>query len=891
MSFLGRIFRFESRKSDLDDELRSHLEMAIADRIAAGESREEARATAQREFGNLPLIEDVTRATWGWLWLERILQDVAYAFRQIRRSPGFAVSVIGTLALGIAAATAMFTVVDHVLLRRLPFSDPDEVVAVQAADMKASSYHDSPWQDVEQWIAQARSFREIAFYNAMGGRNFLTGQANSPQVYAVRASSNLFSTLGVRPSLGRDFTPEPIGPSAGHNTGTVILSDAIWKAALDSDPAIIGKSISINEKSYTVIGVMPSDFDFPFTGKSPKVFLPIALGEYDKVRDYMSPNYSVIARLQRGVTVKAATAEISTIQKRLVPNYTDPRVRQQHADAAVRPYVDVLVAADLRKALLALLAAACVLWLIAAVNVTNILFARSAARQREIAMRGALGANRLRILQQFLIEGFLLSGMAALLGTVLAFAAIRMSRSFVPEHLNVDLSTHINLTILAALCALTVLAGVLLSAWPALLAVRIPIEPALRQGSFQAGTGLHHKRLCSVLVAVEVAMSLTLLIACGLLLRTVYSLRLVPLGFHTDHVIVANLALPAFRYTGQNMVANLYQPLLDRVKHIDGVEAAGLMSEVPLGQSFNIELTLAMSDVKNGPASRSFTSSLKSVTPDIQRIFGFPMLAGRFFNDSDTATSQPVALVNRAFAQLYSPSAKDPTAIIGQKLMGDRVIVGILNDQRQAKVAEPSKPEVEICLSQLAPGNGMYQPATMAMDLAVRTDRPLAAIIPELRTVLRQASPELANATFTTMDKVVEDSFGSQRLAAHLLEFFAGSALLVSVAGLYGLLAWVVAQRTREMGVRIALGARRGNLLWLVLRQAGLMLLVGIVAGGALAFSLTRFFASYLYGVSAHDGWTIAAASLLLFFCGMIAAWLPARRAARVDPIQALRAE
>jgi predicted permease len=892
VSFLSRIFRFESRKSDLDAELRSHLEMAVADRIAAGESPEEARAAAQRELGNLPLIEDVTRAAWGWLWLESILQDVAYALRQFRRSPGFAASVIGTLALGIAAATAMFTVVDHVLLRPLPFRDADRLVAIEPSKGSSQSHAGVPWLDIAQWQAQSHTVEQFALYGQfiLAGRNFIQGYSDTFQVNGIFVSANLFNTLGVHPAIGRDFIAEPVTSTAGKNTGAVILSDSVWKAALGADPRIVGKSVTISNKSFTVVGVMPPGFDFPDDKSPMKIWTPVVLDQHDAVRDYMSPRFSVVARLRPGVSIQTAGSEISTIQKPLAKYYIDERVRREHSDVLVSQYADTLVAADLRKALLALLAASGVLWLIAAVNATNLILARSAARQREIAMRGALGASRWRIVQQFLIEGLMLSSAATLLGTALALTAVRLSRSVVPERLHVDLAIQINPIILAVLCVLTLITALLSSAWPAILAVGAPIEPTLRQSGLQAGTGTRHKRIRSILVAVEVAMSLTLLMSCGLLLRTIYTLRHVPLGYRTDHIVVANLSIPTYRYTGQNMVVNLYQPLLERVKQMNGVQAAGLMSQVPLGKTFNINITMATDN-------RSIVAKLKPVTSDIQRIFGFSMLAGRFFNDSDTVTSQPVVVVNRAFAEFHSPNRRDPSAIIGKELFNLRkdssktVIIGVLDDQRQGSIAEPSQPEVELCLNQLTPASGMYQPTTIAMDLVVRSDRPLASVIPELRTVLRQASPELANATLTTMDQVVEDSFGSQRLAAHLLEFFAGSALLLSVAGLYGLLAWIVAQRTREMGVRIALGARRGNLLWLVLRQAGIMLLAGIVAGGALAWFSARLLTGYLYGVSAHDGWTIAAAALLLFSSGILAAWLPAHRAARVDPMLALRAE
>jgi predicted permease len=888
VSFLSRIFRFESRKSDLEAELRAHLEMAIADRVASGESATEAKAATQLEFGNLPLIEDVTRQTWGWLWLERVLQDVKYGMRQLRRSPGFAASVIGTLALGIAAATAMFTVVDHVLLRPLPFRDPDRLVTIDQVNPKNHTRYYGAWQDIQEWQVQSNLFEQLAVYGGGVGRSFIRGNTDSIAVKELKVSANYFTTFGVIPSLGRDFIQEPFGSSTGKNTGTIILSDAAWEGAFGGDKSIVGKSITLNDTSYIVIGVMPAGIEQQQNRTSPTIYTPLELRKQDKDPENFS-NYSVIARLRPGINVRAADTEVATIQKRLSSKYTEANVRDRHSYTEVRSYTDSLVDSDLRKALLALFAASGVLWLIAAVNATNIVMARGAARAREIAMRGALGASRWRVAQQFIVEGLILSSAAALIGAGLAFTAVRLARSVVPQRLNVDLSIQINPTVLAVLCVLTILTAVLSSVWPAFLAVHAPIEPALKQGSQRSGFSRGQRRICSTLVVAEIAMSLTLLVSCGLLLRTIYTLRHVPLGYRTDHIVVANLSIPSYRFHGQNIVVNLYEPLLQRVKHVNGIQGAGLMSQVPLGQSFNITLALYM----NG---NNITTALKPVTPDIQRIFGFPMVAGRFFNDGDTVTSQPVVVVNRAFASIYSPDKNDPTALIGKELVNLRkqskaVVIGILNDQHQGAIAKPSEPEVEFSVAQLTPDSGFYQPSTVGMDLVVRTDRPVASIVPDLRAILRQATPELANAKFSTMDQIVEDSFGNQRLAAHLLEFFAASALLLSVAGLYGLLAWIVTQRTREMGVRIALGARRGNMLWLVLRHASLMLLVGIAVGGAMAFSTARLLGVYLFGVSAHDGWTLAAAALLLFLSGILAAWVPAHRASRVDPMQALRAE
>ena len=903
MSLWRRMFGMDARKSDLDAEIEAHRRMAVEDRVARGEREEDARAAVEQELGNLPLAKDVTRDAWGWVWVERLLQDIRYALRQMKRSPGFAATVIGTLALGIGAATAMFTVVDHVLLRALPYRDANQLVVMSEHGKDPRFGSGVPWLDFAQWRADSRSFEDVAYWTSgFSGRNYLEGKGTALQIEREEVSPNLFAMLGAKPALGPGFIAEQPGFGAVKNAGSIVLSHTVWETAFGGDKGIIGRKVRVNDTPFTVVGVMPAGFRFPYdsyqaAGQTWTVHQPT---DTDRTRNDNAWWYDVIGRLRPGVTLEMARAQMATIQTQVAAQYPADR-REVHSLVKVERYSDTLVDADIKKALLALLAAAGVLWLIASVNVTNLLLARATARQREIAMRGALGASRGRVLQQMMIEGLTLSGCAALLGIALALVAVRVTLSVAPIHLidgpplvsnavHADFSTQVNGTILAVLCGLTLVSAVVASAWPALLAVRAPIEPALKQGGERTGAGRRHNRMRSGLVAVEVAMSLTLLVACGLLLRTIYTLRHVPLGFRTDHIIVANLSIPTYRYADHNVMTSLYQPLLERVQHLHGVQSAGMMSEVPLGQTFNMMLSLRVK-------GQMITADMKPVTPQIQQIFGFPMVAGRFFNEQDTPTSEGVVVVNPAFAREFAPDKHDPRSVIGMGVWSMRKgapearVIGIMDDQRQATVALPSQPEVDLCLCQLTPDSGMYQPSTIAMDLAVRTRYPVQEMIPEIRAVLKQASPELANSTFSTMDQIVEDSFGSQRLAAHLLEIFGGSALLLCVAGLYGLLAYVVSQRTRELGVRIALGAQRGDLSWLVLRQAGAMLLVGVAVGSGLAWASARLVRGFLYGVQAHDGWTLAGAAALLLACGLLAAWIPARRAASVDPMEALRAE
>ncbi len=899
MDFWSRIFRSEHAKSDLAAEIEAHLALAAADKRDRGADPETARREAEREFGNAALVKEVTRRMWGWVWIDSLMQDLTSALRQLRRTPRFSITVVATLALGIGAATAMFTVVDQVLLRPLPYAQPERLVTIDEAGIhgKPGLNRGAAYLDVRGWQEQNKTFDEIAYYSAGSKQNFLDGRTGSQQVYLTSVSPNFFSMLGVRPRLGHAFDEDVDPFTDGKNTNRIVLSDAAWRQMYGSDPGILGKDVLLNGQPYIVVGVMPRGFSFAAEQSSNAVWTAVRLDDDDRKLGDRPRSYLAIGRLKMGVPLGAAEADLKTLQAQLAKTYTDPDTRESRDSVIVQRYADVLVDAGLKKGLIALLAAAGVLWLIACVNVTNLFLVRATTRQREIALRGALGASRARIMQQLLFEGLILSGVASLLGSLLAMGAIRIFAKQIPSHLPAHISASANVTVLLALVALTLLTTLFSSAWPSFLAVHAPIEAALRQGGLQSGTNRTQHRARSALVIAEIAMSLTLLAGCGLLLRTIYALRHVPLGFRTDHIMVANLTIPAYRFAHRNMTTELYQPLLERVQHLPGVQAATLITEVPLGQTFRMELSLVGKGYgAHGGENDPITSNIRGVTPDAQQVFGFSMLAGRYFTRQDTAGSQPVAVVNPSFARLYAPNQQDPRSVLGMHLLDMRknepvVVVGVLEDARQSSITQP-EPEVVVCLSQMAPDSVSYLAFEgRAMDLALRTGRSLASITPELRTLLRRASPELASATFTSMDQVVADSYGSQTLAAHLLELFGGTALLLCVTGLYGLLSYVVAQRTREIGLRIALGASRRQALWLVLRQAGALVLSGVGIGMVLAAASARFVRVFLYGVAEHDLWTLVIVALVLIMSGSAAAFFPARRAAHVNPIEALRAE
>jgi predicted permease len=893
MRWIRQLLTRRRRYEDLSISIREHLEERIDELTDSGMDRKTAEQTARREFGNISLIEERGREVWQWRLLESLWTDARYALRQIRRSPGYAATVIGTLALGIGAAAAMFTVVDHVLLRPTRYRDSGRLVGIQETNAATTAYSwPAPWLDIEQWRAQSQSFSGIEFSARLGGRNYLNGEGAALQVDAEKVSADLFRMLGIRPALGHDFAAESQTSRSPSNIGTIVLSDAIFKQMFSSDRGILGKTVRINNDSYTVVGVMPPGFQYPVgAGVTPQLWVPIELTGDDKAgRDFKAMQYTVVARLRREATIASANAEMALLQKRNASQYTDANLRNDHSVIRVEPYLDLLVNRVARKAVLALLAASGALWLIAIANAANLMLARSTARQREIALRGALGAGRWRVMQQMMVEGMTLSCVAGALGIALALSSVKLLSHELSQTLPVPVPASPDGWIVLALVTMTIVSALLATAWPALLAVRAPIEPALKQGGLQSGVARRHHRIRGALVAVQIAMSLALVAVCGLLLRSVYALRHVPLGFRTDHIIVANLSIPSYRFAGQNMTDSLYQPLLERVQRLHGVDSAGLMSQVPLGKTFVVHLQLQMNGYK-------FVAVMKAVSPEIQKVFALRMAAGRFFGPDDTPNGEQVIVVNQTFARDFSPDKHDPAAILGKTLLTQRKVgpmrvVGVLDDEHQQAVADAAVPEVELAIPQITPQGDFYQATEgVAMDLAVRTSRPVAEVIPELRNILRQASPEFQSATVTTMDQIVEDSYGSQRLAAHLLEIFGGSALLLSVAGLYGLLAYLVTQRTRELGVRVALGASRANLLWLVMRQAAAMLLTGVALGSGLALSSGRLVRGFLYGVSVHDGWTLVEAGILLFISGLAAAYLPARRAAGADPMEALRAD
>jgi predicted permease len=727
MSFFSRLF--VSRQAELDEEIQAHLQMDIADRKDRGESYEQARAAAMREFGNVAIVKDVTREMWGWVGLERLGQDLRFALRQLRKSPIFTMTVTATLALGLGATVAMFTVVDRVLLRPLPYTEAQQLIEIKETGKKGSAPVETPFLDLQQWRERSHTLQAIAFYSANRQVSFLEGKSEAIQVSAPKISANLFQMLGVQPSIGHGFDAQPDGVSIQpREAQTLILSDAVWKTSYGSDAQIIGKTVKLNGESYVVAGVMPPGFTFPFDAGSSVVWTPVVLGDTDAVRTmYITPNYEVVARLKPGVTLDSAQSELKVIQAEVAKAYTDPYEREQVNSVQVQRYDDSLMGGDLRRSLLALFGASGVLWLIACVNAASLMLARATARQREIAVRGALGASRWRIVQQLVVEGMVLSVLSSTIGLGLGTLILKLFERGLSNQFHMHEKMIPNPSVIGMLLGLTAASALLCSAWPAMVAARASIEPALRQGCLQSSATPVQYRTRALLVVTQIAMSLTLLVGCGLLLRTIYALRHVPLGFRTDHVIVADMSIPAYKFAGRNMTTELYQPLVDRVKHLPGVQSASLITGVPLGTKYKMTFTFEIDG--DGARRRDMSAQMRAVGPEMQRVLGFRMLKGRFFNEGDTPSSLPVAVVNRAFVKAYYGGDEDPGKILGQSFLRysenrRAVIVGVLDDERQLSVADQSQPEIQVCIPQITLDTDFYRGAEgWGMDLIVRTER------------------------------------------------------------------------------------------------------------------------------------------------------------------------
>jgi len=881
---LRAMLRRDRLDHDLDEELRSHIEMRAVDNLAAGMSPEEARFEAQKRFGNTTLLKEDTRNTDIVTWLDEAARDFRHSLRILQRSPGFTAVAVLTLALGIGANTALFSVIDSVLLHPLPYQNPDSLVMV----WETNSQHPNPHNTVSppnflDWQTRNTVFSSMAYI--FDERDNLTGNGDPEEVVVQDISANFFSVLGVAPILGPGFTPENGQP--GHDN-VVILTYGLWKERFAGDSGIIGKSILLNGHPQTVVGIAPQNFqwfikDGSLTGAKPQMWSPFVFPQSFHDHKQMGRFMTAAARLRPGVTPSQAQSEMNAIAAQLEREYPD---FDGHWGINVIP-LRQQISGDLRPALLVLFGAVAFVLLIACANVSSLLLARAAAREREMAVRTAIGASRWRIARQLLMESLLLSLIGGGLGVALAVWGTNALLAASPKNL-LDLnSVALNLRVLTFAVAATLLAGLLFGFLPSYLSAHSRISETLKTGG--RGSSANRRAFArNTFVVAQLALALVLLTGSGLLIRSFVRLIAVEPGFDTTHLLTFKVSLPRSKYGTDPLRLAFFQQFLARISAVPGVRSATTESFPPLtglGAATAVHLLSQPSlSVSNLPVA-----GVRVVGPDYFATMGIPLRAGRLFSAQELAQEKHVTIVNQYFVDkyLHGESPLGQKAAIYMKSLSENEIqpseiigvVGNVHEMGLDAVPEPAVywPHPELVMS--------------AMTVLVRTSSDPLALVSAARGELQKLDPELPMAAVATMDQLLADSLSRSRFTMLLLGIFAAVALLLAAVGIYGLIAYSVTQRTQELGIRIALGAQRRDVLRLVLAQGTRLTLLGLALGVLAALALSRLLATLLFGVTATDPLTFAGVAALLAFVALLACFLPARRATRVDPLVALRYE
>ena len=874
-------WRRRKREEDLERELHSDLDLEAAEREESGSSPEEARYAAKRALGNAGLIKEEVRDMWGWASLDRLRQDVAYATRAFAHAPGFTAVVILTLALGIGASTAIFSVVNAVLLHPLPFRNPDRLVVIWE---KFVSNPNSPpvfdsYRDFENWKTGSQSFERLAPATWKAEGQILTGAGPARDVFAMPVGVDFFSLLGVAPELGRTFQPDDLRAGC-----TVVLKHSFWISTFGGQTGVLGRHIELNQNACTIVGVMPPEFAFyPDAAALWMLITPVS----DIARDPKS-GVGVFALLKPGVSIQRAQQEVQELYK----NSPSNDLGGIHVKPAIYPLAEqfaYLTGPTLRLSVMVLFGAVSFVLLIGCLNIANLLLGRSVARQKELSVRAALGSGRTRLIRQLLTEALLLSVTGGALGILLALTAVHYFRTLNPIPMPPGNPVSVNLPVLAFTGSLAVLTALLFGLVPAWRASRVDLMDALRTNAHTASAGLAARTLRRVLVVAEVALSLALLVGAGLLIQSVERLASVPLGFRTDRMIAMPITLPKWAYAAENQRARFYRAALDRTALLPDVASSAFASSLPANHFGGSLLAI---EGKPAPAlsAAALDVGQVSVSPGYFRALGVPLLLGRAFEDSDGEKSPAVAIVNQALVREYFAN-ENP---IGRRIKlpqpkTDRpwlTIVGVVADEKGQDFFHPMSwketPAVFRPVDQDPPSR------------AYLVFRALSGSTAPAATIQKQIAALDNNVPIGDVETLNEDisrKLSYPHLRAIILAAFAALALLLAAIGLYAVLSQLIAQRTREFGVRMALGAQRSGLLKLVIREGMLLTFAGIAAGLIIALSLTGLIGSLLYGVKATDPLTLSGVSVLLVFVTLLATYIPARRASRVDPMVALRYE
>ncbi len=860
---------------ELDAELRYHVERQVAEYVAAGMTPAEARTAALRDFsdwGGVTQSREQCREARGVRPLEDLRQDIVYGLRVLRRNPVFSLVAVVTLALGVGANTALFSITNAVVFRPLPFAEPERLLTLWESSAKSEEARVivSPANYLD-WREQTRSFEEMGAYTE-DFYNISEDDSRPERVAGANATPSLFRALGVRPILGRTFLPDEGLSEAGR---AVLLSHGLWQRRFGGDPNVVGKTVKLNGPDYTVVGVLPPDFII--SARRYEVYRAMGLSDTQRV-NRRGRYLTVIARLRPGVTAEQARAEMNAVGLRLAAQYPEENVGRS---ATIDP-LDRTITWNTRTTLLMLLGAVGFTLLIACANVANLLLGQAASRQKEMAVRAALGAGRLRLVRQMLTESLTLSLLGGLAGLLLAKWGVGLLISLSPASLPRVEEAGLDLRVLGFTLLVSVVTGLAFGLVPALQASKVELTDALK--SVRSTGGGRRSFARGALVAAEVALSLVLLVGAGLLVKSFVRLTEVELGFDPTHVVAADISLP-YRYNSPEKRTEFFRQFLTRVESLPGVSSAAVSQSVPLSGEEHGAQFMVVGRAPAPDGSDRHGSIYHRVSEGYFKTLGVRLLRGRNLNERDTAGAPAVVLVNETLARKVFPG-EDPLGkqivLAGYATPRPREIVGIVSDTRY--VAPRTEPVPQLYVSYL-------DDPWHHMSLAVRAGGEPTALVNRLREEIAAVDGEVPLANVKEMDEYVSESFSPQRFSALLLTVFAVAALGLAALGVYGVISNAVAQRTHEIGIRIALGARGGDVLRLVVGQGMRPVLLGLGAGLAGALALTRVLESLLYGVSAFDPSVFAGVSLLLAAVALVACYLPARRATRVDPMNALRHE
>jgi putative ABC transport system permease protein len=865
------------REDELDEEIQSHLRMAAQDRVERGETPEQAEAAARREFGNVGLVKEVTREMWGWTWLAQMLQDIRYGLRFLRRGPGFTTVAVLTLALGIGASTAIFSAVNPILFEPLPYPHSERIMTIWDFGPDGSRLY-TTFGNYRELSERSRSFENVAVMKPW--QPTMTGGAEPERLDGQRVSASYFRVLGVPPALGREFDQSDDRPNG---LRVAIISDGLWRRRFGADGSIVGREVKLDDNPYTVIGVMPGAFE-NLLAPSAQIWTPL---QYDKSLPPQGREWGhhlrMVGRLRAGVGADQARQELNAIARTPVTEFSRPPHASLDNGLMLNSLRDDMTS-GVKPALLAVLGAVLLVLLIACVNVTNLLLARGAQRRGEFAMRAALGATRARLIRQLLTESLLLAIIGGGLGMLVAAFGVSALVALSPPGLPRADAIGVNGGVFAFAFGITTLAGLLVGLIPALHVSRADLHKGLQQSSQRTTGG--HQLTRRTLVVAEVALALVLLVGAGLLLRSMQHLFAIDPGFDTSHLLTMQVQTSGHRFD-QQTTHRFFAQTLEAVRRIPGVDSAAYTSQLPLsgdledGYGVHLESGPTSNPEADGAALRY------AVSPGYFEAMGIPLLRGRLLNEQDAADAPPAVLISESLAKSNFPD-QDP---IGQRLrVGSNdgpwlTVVGVVGGVKQTSLAVSQTDAVYITTQQWS----VF--ADRALWLVARARVDAASLAPAVRQAIWSVDKDQPVVRVATMEQLLAASTAERRFALILFETFGVVALLLAATGIYGVLSGSVAERTREIGVRLALGAQRRDILALIIRQGMMLTGLGIALGLIGAAAASQTIVTLLYGVSRLDPIAYLGVIALLAGVSAIACWVPAWRAARVDPSITLRAE